>query len=347
MRRLTCLTVTYALMLTCAISCAQGSGTPGGGEQVVARFGDQTVSAAKLKELVGARLVQLENQMYQQKVDAIEGYVFEQLVQAEATKAGVPTEEYLRTQVMGKVAEPAAEEVEKVLNQYRRQLPEDEAQARQMVVEHLKQQQAQQAQAAFKQQLFAAAGVTILLDPPRVEFAVQAWNPAEGAKDAPVTLVEYTDFQCPFCSRVQGTLAELMKRYDGKIRHVFKQLPLDMHQQARFAAEASLCAADQDKFWLLRDWMFQNQKSINRETVDAKAAELGLDMERFKACVDGKTHAANVQADLEEARGFGITGTPAFLVNGRVVTGAQPTETFARMIDEELRRAGVAPPASN
>jgi protein-disulfide isomerase len=135
-----------------------------------------------------------------------------------------------------------------------------------------------------------------------------------------------------------------MERYDGKLRHVFKQLPLDMHQQAKMAAEAGLCANDQGKFWELHDWMFQNQSKISREAVEATMAELGADMEEFKACLDEHRHLPNVMANLGEARSLGFSGTPAFLVNGRAITGAQPLENFVRLIDEELEKKGITPP---
>jgi protein-disulfide isomerase len=139
-----------------------------------------------------------------------------------------------------------------------------------------------------------------------------------------------------------------MERYDGKIRHVFKQLPLPMHSEAPLAAEASLCAADQGKFWELHDWLFANRSNLSPETIGDQVAALGIDREAFETCLQAGTHRAQVEADSAEARSFGITGTPGFVINGRILGGAQPFEAFAAVIDDELRRAGVeipAPPA--
>jgi protein-disulfide isomerase len=341
-RRLTQLAVMNVLLLICAVSCAQSSAPVA--DQAVARFGDQSVSAAQLKELVGARTLQLENQMYREKVGALERYIFDQLVAAEAKAKGLTPEDYLKAEVAGKVPEPPVEQVDQIFNQYRKQLPPDDAQARQEVTNYLKSQKENEMRAELQRRLFASSKVSILLDPPRADVKVESWNPTQGPADAPVTLIEFTDFQCPFCGRVQPTLTDLMKRYDGKVRHVFRQLPLPMHQQARPAAEASLCAQDQGKFWQIHDWMFQNQKDLSREAIEKQATELGLDMERFRACLDNKQHADHVEVDAKAAGSVGITGTPGFLVNGRLVTGAQPLPEFVALIDDELRRAGVAVP---
>jgi len=188
--------------------------------------------------------------------------------------------------------------------------------------------------------------VEILIDAPRAKVAVEAHSPSRGPEDATVTLIEYTDFQCPYCSRVQPSIDKVIEVYGDNVRHVFKHLPLAMHKQAQLAAEASLCANDQDLFWALHDWMFSNASKLSRETIEVQAEEIGLDMEVFRGCLDGKQHKQSVDADAAEAKSLGITGTPGFLVNGRVLTGAQPYEKFVEVIDQELRAAGIEPPVA-
>ncbi len=140
----------------------------------------------------------------------------------------------------------------------------------------------------MRDEMFAEAGVVILLQPPRAEVAITEGTPSRGPVSAPIVLVEYTDYQCPYCSRVQPTIDALMERYDGQIRHVFKNLPLPIHQQAQLAGEAALCAQDQGKFWEFHDWLFANQRTMNRETMIAEAGELGMNVELFTACIDEK-----------------------------------------------------------
>jgi protein-disulfide isomerase len=135
-----------------------------------------------------------------------------------------------------------------------------------------------------------------------------------------------------------------MERYDGLVRHVFKNLPLPMHNQAQLAGEAALCAQDQGKYWEFHDWLFQNQRTMNSDTMIAEAGELGMDVDLFTKCVTTQKYQSKVDADMKEARGFGITGTPGFMINGRVLTGAQPLEAFETIIDEELTRKGIEIP---
>jgi protein-disulfide isomerase len=136
-----------------------------------------------------------------------------------------------------------------------------------------------------------------------------------------------------------------MERYDGKLLHVFKNLPLPMHAEAPLAAAAALCAQDQGKFWELHDWLFINQRTLSRESIIAEAGNLGVDTAVFSSCIDQGKYSVRVKAETAEAHSYGITGTPGFLINGRVVTGARPIEMFVEIIDDELERKGIAVPA--
>jgi protein-disulfide isomerase len=161
----------------------------------------------------------------------------------------------------------------------------------------------------------------------------------KGANDALVTIIEFSDFQCPFCRQVQPALAELQARYGDKIRWSFKDLPLSsIHPQAQGAAEAARCAADQGKFWEFRAAMFA-ASSITPELFQTTADGLGVNSDEFKTCVASGRHREAVLADSEEAEGLGISGTPAFVINGVLLSGAQPLENFVSVIDRELARA--------
>jgi predicted DsbA family dithiol-disulfide isomerase len=337
-------TIGSALLMVAA-ACAQGAAPEAGAvDPVVARVGDQVITQSELEAIAGPSLVALRQQIYQTQVAALEDDIFQRLVREAAAKAGVTDAEYRRMRIDEMVTEPDEGEVVKLMTQFRSQLAEDDAQAREQVIQALKQREKQRLAEDLRKVLFEEAGVEILLEPPRVEVAIAEGTPQQGPADAPITLVEYTDYQCPFCKRVQPTLAALLERYDGTIRHVFKNLPLPMHPQAQLAAEAALCAQDQGTFWKFHDWLFENQKTMNHDTMVAAAGELGMNVDTFTACIDGGTHSEQVRADVNEARGFGITGTPGFLINGRVLTGAQPVEQFEVIINEELDRKGIAIP---
>ena len=161
-------------------------------------------------------------------------------------------------------------------------------------------------------------------------------SPTKGPANAKVTIVEYTDFQCPFCAKVQPTLTKILEKYPQDVRKVFKQHPLSFHKDAPLAAEASLAAGGQGKFWEMKEVLFNNQKQLKEENLIKYAQELGLDLEQFKSDLSTHKYKAQVDRETEEAVKLGATGTPAFFVNGRYLSGAKPLESFVAVIDEEL-----------
>ena len=335
-------TLSCVLLTVASVACAQAPANTE--DAVVAKMGDEVITASELEQLAGPSLVSLRQQIYQAQVARLQAEIYQRLVAEAAAAEGISEAEYRRKRIDGLVGEPDEGEIVKLMTQFRSQLAEDDLQARTQVVQALKQREMQRLSQELQQILFAENDVEILLTPPRVEIDIPDGTPTRGPSDAPVVIVEYTDYQCPFCNRVQPTLDALMKRYEGKIYHVFKNLPLPNHPQAPLAGEASLCAQDQDKFWEFHDWLFANQRTMNRESMVAAAGELGMDVDTFTGCIDQKTHAGQVRADTAQARSFGITGTPGFLINGRVVTGAQPIEEFEAIIDDELTRRGIEVP---
>jgi protein-disulfide isomerase len=163
--------------------------------------------------------------------------------------------------------------------------------------------------------------------------------PSRGPKNAPVTIVAFSDFQCPFCSRVLPTVKQVEDTYKGKVRLAFKQLPLPFHPNAEIAAQASLAAHEQGKFWEMHDKMFANQQSLDRPNLERYAEELKLNMPRFKAALDSGKYKEKVQKDAADGNKIGATGTPTFFVNGIKVEGAVPFENFKTVIDAELAKA--------
>ncbi|MFH1722232.1 MAG: thioredoxin domain-containing protein [Candidatus Altiarchaeota archaeon] len=164
-------------------------------------------------------------------------------------------------------------------------------------------------------------------------------NPTIGNSDAPVTIIEYSDFQCPYCSRfITGAYAEIKKQYidTGKVRLAFKHFPLGFHENAQKAAEATECANDQGKFWQYHDKLFENQGSLDVDNLKKYAQDLGLDMRTFTSCLDSGKHEQAVKKDMADGTQAGVQGTPSFLINGKLVVGAQPFENFKTAIDQAL-----------
>jgi protein-disulfide isomerase len=201
-----------------------------------------------------------------------------------------------------------------------------------MLTEQTKREKAQ----ALFTDLKTKADMQTMLPEKRVE--VEAVGPAKGPEGAPVTIVEFSDFQCPFCGKAKTTVDEVMKSYEGKVRLVFRQFPLSFHENAPKAAEAAACAADQNKFWEYHDKLFANQQALKVDDLKKHAADLGLDAARFNECLDSGKKAELVKKDQDAGAKVGVTGTPAFFINGIALSGAVPAEEFKSIIDAELKK---------
>jgi protein-disulfide isomerase len=171
--------------------------------------------------------------------------------------------------------------------------------------------------------------------------AERADAPSKGPRTAPVTLVEFSDFQCPYCGRVLPVLKRVQETYGERVRLVFRNFPLAIHPLAPKAAEAAACANEQGKFWEMHDRLFADPKKLDVADLKASAAELGLDAQAFDQCLDSGKHEATWKEERTEGERAGVSGTPAVFVNGRLIGGAQPYETFAQVIDDELERKGI------
>src|SRR6266496_2107167 len=178
--------------------------------------------------------------------------------------------------------------------------------------------------------------VEVTLKPPRVEVAAE--GPSKGASSAPITIVEFSDFQCPYCSRAEETVTKVLKAYDGKVRVVYRDYPLPFHPQAEKAAEAAHCAGDQGKYWEMHSKLFANQKALEPPALKGYAKDLKLDQGKFDKCLDSGDKAKVVETNKKAGEKVGVTGTPAFFVNGYQLSGAQPFEKFKSIIDQELAR---------
>jgi protein-disulfide isomerase len=161
-------------------------------------------------------------------------------------------------------------------------------------------------------------------------------SPALGPKNAPVTVVVWSDFQCPFCGRVEPTLQQLREQYGNKVKFVWKNQPLPFHPNAMPAAEAAMAADEQGKFWPMHDKLFQHQAELSPQLYDQVAKELGLNLATFHASIEGHKHAAQIQEEMAAGARVGASGTPTFFINGRKLVGAQPVEAFKQIIDSEL-----------
>ncbi|HMD75186.1 MAG TPA: thioredoxin domain-containing protein [Steroidobacteraceae bacterium] len=207
--------------------------------------------------------------------------------------------------------------------------------------EYLQEQDSQQAQRRYLDALRDKYRAVITLEPLREPVA--ATGPVRGPADAPVTIIEFSDFQCPYCGRFMPTLREILAKYPTQVRLVYRHFPLaSLHPNAQKAAEAAVCAEDQGKFWEMYDLLFQEQNALEVNALKDKAKRLGLDTASFDECLDSGKSRDAVRRDSQAAEQLAISGTPTSFVNGRFVGGTVSAVELSQIIDDELRRAEPA-----
>lgn len=323
------------VVLACSAPGQQAVEPAAGGDDVVATIDGQPLSLSDLG--VDGQLMRLRQEEYETKLNGIDSKIAEILLRREAEKQGLEFEQYLQQELGDKIEGPTDEQVERFYEQQKARIGRPIEEVRSQIVRVLRQELVRQAHDALVSRLREGAEIQVLLDPPRVD--VKPASRMRGPADAPIDMIEFSDFQCPFCRQVQPALAELRTKYGDKIRWSFKDLPLSsIHPLAQKAAEAARCAADHDKFWEFRAAMFASS-TISPELYRSTAQDLGLDVDEFQACIDSNQHRDEVLADAAEAEALGISGTPAFVINGILVSGAQPLENFVAIIDRELAKA--------
>ncbi len=300
--------------------------------KVLARVDGKAITEGAVLDAIAGQLLKMERDRHELISRTVETEVRNALLDAEATKRGVSREELIEAEVNAKLSEVPAAEVDAFYEARKQQIRATKEQVEEQIRKFLRYE-------SFMEKLEATAEIEILTEPFRVEVAAE--GPSKGPAGAPVTIVEFSDFECPFCGRVNPTIAKVRETYGDKVQVVFRQFPLDIHKNARKAGEASLCADEQGKFWQMHDGMFGDPKNLGVDGLKAIAAGIEeLDAEAFNACLDSGRYAGAVEKDLADGARAGVSSTPAFFINGRYLSGAQPFETFAEIIDDELAREG-------
>jgi protein-disulfide isomerase len=314
-----------------ATACQKTSTTPAKGGQAepgapVATWNGGSITAAEL-----------DSQMYEQRKQALDQMLVRKLVEQKAKAENTTPEALFKREVVDKVKKPTDAEMQAFYKEQsaRQPLPPYD-QIKDQIAQYMERPAMQAAQQAFIDQLKKDLNVQVSLRPPRVEVAAD--GPSKGAAAAPVTIVEFSDFECPFCSRAEETVTQVMKAYDGKVRVVFRDYPLPFHPHAQKAAEAAHCAEDQGKFWQMHEKLFANQKALEPAALKGYAKDIGLDQAKFDKCLDSGEKTAAVETNRKAGEKVGVTGTPAFFVNGYLLSGAQPFEEFKSLIDAELAK---------
>jgi protein-disulfide isomerase len=338
------LTIGGVLLLVMALgvglpACSAQDKAAAKGTGDLARVNGKLVTEADVKKASADQFAQLEKQYEKQKRDLLEGQleqiIQDRLLEAEAAAKGVAKEQILADLKPAPVTDA---DVDSFYEQNKAQIPRPKEEVAGQIKMYLEQQRQGETRQKFFDELRSRYKVEYLLEPDRIEVA--ATGPAVGPATAPVTIVEFSDFQCPFCSRLVPTIEQVKAKYGDKVRIVFRQFPLNFHQFAQKAAEASLCANEQGKFWQMHDAMFKDQAALSVDQLKATATGLGLNADQFNSCLDQGKYAAQIQTDIDAGTKAGVNGTPAMFINGRFLSGAQPLAEISKVIDDELVRKG-------
>jgi len=304
----------------------------------VAIVGGLPISEAELLNQTRSQMQQLRNQEYEIKKQALDGLVNQMLLEAEARLQNVGAAELLMREVDSQLRETTEEEISAFYAGQKDRIGKPIEEVKDQIAQLLKQGRLQQARQNYVAKLRNKLPVEILLEPPRLNVKA---DPARmrGDVNAPVTIVEFSDFQCPFCLRAYPTLRAVLAKYPSKVRMSYRDFPLStIHGQARIASEAARCAGDSGKFWEYHDMLFEKPGDLSRETLMAHAAALSLDTPAFELCLEAGKYRAAVEQDYQEGQQAGISGTPAFYINGIFLSGAQQSTAFEQIIDSELAR---------
>ena len=305
-------------------------------QKPVAVIGETTLYEKDFLPQIQGEVYKIRRQEYEFKRKALEEVINQRLLRAEAQKRGMTAEDLLHQEVDSKVPEPTNAEVEQTYVNQMMQINRPINMVIDQIRDQLKQANLQQARDAYFGSLRARAGVKIYLLPPRMEVAYDP-SRVRGSSDASITIVEFSDFQCPFCLQAYTMIKGLLAKYDGKVKLAYRDLPLQPIQPGTHgSAEASRCAGEQGKFWEYHDLLFENQDYFGNDAFQEYAESLQLDTEQFTTCLESDKFQPQIQEDFQEAVRLGIKGTPFFFINGVPVNGAQPTPVFEEIIEVEL-----------
>jgi len=319
--------------------------------QPVATVEGEAISAQELSSTTTGQLLPLRNQEYDIQSKALEKLIRQKVLELAAQKKGESTEALLSEEVNRKVAAPTDAEVFAYYLAQKDRNRQSFVQVKDQLRETLKREEIQYARDAYLDRLRSQADVVVLLKPPRTQVTYDAAR-VKGNPQAAVVIVEFADFQCPFCRQEEGVLKNLLAKYGAEVALAYRDFPVaQLHPLAEQAAEASRCGGEQGKYWQVDDLLMAG--GLDSPNLKQYAHDLKLDEKQFASCLASGKYKAAIEDDRKDAERLGVAGTPSFFINGILMVGAEPEENVSRVIDQELARQksasspvpGAAPPA--
>lgn len=319
-----------------------GQAVPSDKSAVVAEVNGEKLTFGDLEQQEGGQLLQARYQYYTSQRKALDQLIDEKLLEIHARSKGLTVDQLLDQEVYGKIKDPTDDQLQVYYEGLETSEPFDAVKDR--VLEHIRELRHGKARGAYVAELKKQAVLQVMLEAPSAMLNVKDAY-LRGPKNAPVTLVEFADYECPYCQKVKPDLQKLQAEYGNKLAIVYKDFPLPMHHRAQKAAEAARCAGEQGKFWEFNDVLFYS-KQLDINNLKEHAHVLKLDEQRFNKCLDDGAETAAVKKDLEEGKHLGLSGTPSFFVNGHFISGAVEYGALKEMVDQQLAVAqnSLAPP---
>jgi len=308
------------------------------GNTVVAEIDGTRLTLAQFESQRPSALFQARNNFFEVEKQAVQAYIDDFLLERQAQKENVIVAELLERHVNSTIAKDPDETALRVYYEGLDTKEPFEA-VRDKIIEHIREVRLAKAKTAYMQSLRSQAKISLELEAPRIEISLKNTS-VRGPADAPLVLVEYADYECPFCQQVQPTLDRLETDFKGRMAFAYKDMPLPMHPHAQKAAEASRCAGLQGKYWEYHD-LLSKDKGFEVPQLKAAASQLGLETAAFDKCLDSGQQANAVKSTQDEAQKLGLQGTPSFFLNGRFFTGNLSYDQMRQIMQDELKHATV------
>lgn len=313
-------------------------------QDIVAKIGDKAITRQELESPIASHLYNLQLEIYNLKRKSLDQIIADLVLREEAERRGIPLQQLLAEVSASQSIDVSDAEVEKYYRENRSRLANwkgSEQQLKDEIRSSLERQKSYQHTMAYAKSLGEKEGLTTyLVEPPLPNAKVSVGDaPTQGPSDAPLTIVEFSDYRCPSCRKQFSVDEQIKKLYRDNIRWVFKAFPLGGNELSRRAAEAARCAGEQGKYWQYHDLLFLSDKELDKDQLTALAGQLGLQQDEFNACLDSSKYRAEIEADSQEARKAGVDRTPTLIVNGKMHPGGLTLQDFQELIDKELQSA--------
>ena len=315
-------------------------------DTIVASWKNGELNYGEGTEPVKGQLTQMEaeylSNRYQLERNSIEQFVVDKILEAEALAQGkADIEDLMQIEVVAKAEKPSETEVQEFYTEFKDRLqnaPLEEVRPR--IEGQISRQKQSERFQVYMTELKTQYGVDISLPAPNIPRLVVSADddPFIGPEEAPITIIQFAEFQCPYCGKAGEAIDQVMEEYAGQVKMVYRDFPLGFHDRAIPAAVAANCAGEQNKYWEMHQLLMADQRSLAEENFVSHAQTLSLDMTKWNTCRQDPSQEAEVKKDMEDGAALGVTGTPAFFINGIMLSGAQPFEQFKEVIDRELER---------